>query len=102
MQVMRTSQIDGIDMQLRICDYFCSTEIFTINGVDATASDFGISEDLAPWDAGACSCGNHTFRPYEHPTDEVLKKYNINKKQFTDIAYELADGLSFGKCSLCE
>lgn len=101
MQVIWNAQIDGIDMHLKAYDYYCATEIFTINGVDATTSDFGESEGLSPWDAPKYGCGNRTFIPYEHPTSDVLKKYDITKEQFANIVDELATVLSFGCCGLC-
>ena len=32
---------------------------------------------------------------------KILKKYDITEEQFSQIADELAEALSFGKCSLC-
>ena len=101
MEVIWNNQIEGIDMKLKIYDCLCATEVFVINGIVADSSDFGEKDDTMPWDAPEYGCGNMEFIPYEHPTDEVLKKYGITEYQFHEIAAELACSLSFGRCAWC-
>ena len=78
----------------------CSCEFFTINGLDAIIDDFGSVEDLRPDIAEPYGCGDRQFVP-KMPTDEVLKKYSINLKDYSDICDILSEKLAVGGCGWC-
>ena len=78
----------------------CACDIFTINGWDADRDDFGQTEDLCPDAAAEYGCGNRQFVP-KMPTKEILKKYNIDVDEYSDICDELKLALDVGKCGWC-
>ena len=84
-------------LELEIFGSLCATKEFTINGVDAESDDFGWQGSDGSEDG---ACGNMIFER-KSETDEVLKKYNITKKEYEKIAEKLEDGLSFGCCREC-
>lgn len=90
------------EVNLVICSMLCSTQVFLINGIHADSSDFGEQYDDNPYELTSLSygCGNMCFFP-KPPTNEVLEKYNISVKEYTDITNKLESYLSFGRCSRC-
>ena len=78
----------------------CSCETFTINGIDADTSDFGSTFDMDSENAEQYGCGDRQFVP-QMPTDEVLKKYKINLKEYAEICDKLQDVLAVGSCGWC-
>lgn len=78
----------------------CSLEGFTINGMEADGGDFGSMEDINPDDADDYGCGDMQFIP-KMPTDEVIKKYKINLKEYSEICNKLVRVLSVGNCGWC-
>lgn len=88
-------------LELEFMRSFCSTEKFSINGIDAGYEDFGYKGDQSPEDAEDYSCGDMKFIRIA-PTAEVLKKYGISGPEYELIAGSLEAGLSFGCCGLCQ
>lgn len=88
-------------MQLKIkpCYAYCTTEEFEINGVEADYTDFGHTKDIAPHCAPDYGCGNRQFIP-KPATQEILDKYHIDIDDYNKICEEL-DCLSFGRCTWC-
>lgn len=86
--------------ELKIFSALCATDKFVINGIEANSEDFGYQSDKSPETAEAYCCGNMVFTRKE-PTAEILQKYNITEKEYSDICYELEDKLSFGSCGCC-
>lgn len=86
--------------ELEVYDALCATAIFTINGIEANAEDFGDLYDCEPRMDEEYGCGNRIFevRP---PSPEILQKYNITKEEYATISEELREKLSFGSCSWC-
>lgn len=102
MEIVWHKQDNGVDLRLKAYESLCALEMFIVNGVRADECDFGEQGDAAPWAASEYGCGNMCFTPFARPRDaKVLKKYDITEEQFSQIADELAEALSFGKCSLC-
>lgn len=75
----------------------CECHTFMINDICASQSDFGECEDLSPVTAEEYGCGNRQFVP-RMPTKEVLKKYNIDVDEYSDICTALKAALDVGKC----
>ena len=78
----------------------CSCEIFTINGMGADVDDFGSTVDMDSENAEQYACGDRQFIP-KMPTDEVLKKYFINLKEYAEVCDKLQNMLAVGVCGLC-
>lgn len=78
----------------------CECEIFVINNVDADVDDFGSVDDLNTDEAEDYGCGDMQFVP-KMPTDEVLAKYSINLKDYSEICKMLSKELSVGSCGWC-
>lgn len=89
-----------MELELKIYDCFCSTEIFKINNVTAHTDDFGERYDRDSQNAETYSCGNMQFIRIV-PKREVLKKYNITEAEYEHVAEQLESGLSFGECGWC-
>ena len=87
-------------LKLEIHKCFCSTDVFTINGIKASEDDFGGNFDADPGNAEDHGCGDMKFESRE-PSDDVLKKYKITKKEYAEICLKLEEGLSFGSCGWC-
>jgi len=93
-----------MELKIKIYGSLCATQIFTINGVDADASDFGRGEDTDPivsddpWDSYCC--GYMEFIRID-PTKEVLERYKITESEYDEVCDGLCSGLSFGSCGLC-
>lgn len=75
----------------------CSFKTFTIDGKKASRDDFGnvITSGL-PKD-GTCGC---YFKP-KMPTEEILEKYNLTLKEYSDICEELEEKSYVGSCGWC-
>ena len=78
----------------------CSLRRFTVNGIEAKEDYFVKKRDIDPSNAPDYGCGNMqaTVRP---AAEEVLKKYNITLEEYTTIAEDVAEKLSFGRCGKC-
>ena len=89
-------------MKLELSFYgcLCATNTFRINGVEADSDDFVDQYDHNRSNAPDYGCG-HMSCDIKEPTPEVLDKYNINEQGFYEVAENLSDGLSFGRCGLC-
>jgi len=87
-------------LELEIFSYLCSTKHFRINGVWASSDEFGNSFDDNPENAEKYGCGYRVFKGFP-PRKEVLKKYNISEKEYSEIIDKLESGLSFGNCGWC-
>ena len=81
-------------------EYICGLRVFTVHGVDANEEDFVEQDDRDPGNAPDRGCGymQATVIP---ATEKVLKKYNITLEEYTTIAEDVAEKLSFGRCGKC-
>lgn len=75
----------------------CKLEIFKINGIEADIEDFGETERSGNCMNYTCS---KTFN-FKLPTEEVLKKYSINLKEYSEICDRLEDELHVSRCGMC-
>lgn len=92
--------VDGI--QINLCyskKEPCMVTDITIGQVIGNIFDFGIIEDLSP-DINHDGCQDRGFVPFS-PTPIILKKYDLQQKQYYDIALKLKALLHFGKCDKC-
>jgi len=91
-------------LELKIFKTICQTEKFLINGIEANSEDFGIGYDCEGTHDGNedddVGCVDYQFFP-KLPSQKILRKYNINKKEDKEICDKLEEGLSFGCCKLC-
>lgn len=83
---------------LKIMGSYCSTELFTINGILANSSDFGSSWDVCVKENYGCVNMQFHASP---SSNKVLKKYKISTDEYSEICKKLKEGLSFGKCGWC-
>ena len=91
---------DHLQIKFTVYGFLCAMEEFIINGVPASAEDFGSQQDESPETAEDYSCGDMRFTRGPS-TPEVLLKYGITEKEYEDVCEKLEDGLSFGRCGLC-
>jgi hypothetical protein len=89
-----------MDLKLEVYYSLCSTATFSINGVKASASDFGSSYDKAPKEGEKYGCGNRVFRK-SNSSQDILDKYSVTEQEYNQIADSLESKLSFGRCSWC-
>lgn len=89
-----------MDLKLEIAGCLCWATSFSINGIDANPDDFGEKYDHDPDEAEDYGCGDMQFTRNQS-TPEVLAKYGITEEEYAQVAYELEDGLSFGRCGWC-
>lgn len=90
-----------MDYDLEISTSYCVVKFFEINGIEATADDFGSHVDESRKTAPPYGCGNHVFR-IQPCSSEVCAKYKITEDEYEQLADELSSQLSFGRCTLCE
>ena len=79
---------------------YCELDVFTINGQDAIYEDFGSKYDHYKDGAGDYCCGDMRFEA-NPPTDEVLSKYGITKREYKTVCKRLTEELNFGRCGEC-
>lgn len=79
----------------------CSTEVFTINGIDADTSYFGDSEDTDRDNAEQYGCGCMEFIPRDDDMSEAMERYGISADEFHEIQDMLVDKLYVGGCGWC-
>ena len=75
----------------------CELETFKINDIEADIEDFGETERSGSCMNSTCS---QIFR-FKLPTEEVLKKYGINLKDYSEICDRLKDELHVSRCGMC-
>lgn len=86
-----------MELQLEIYGHLCFTSIFTVNGIVAKSSDFGIQYDADSENSEEYCCGDMKF--IGNPsTIEILNKYKITEVEYREIVSKLENGLSFGCC----
>lgn len=88
---------------IKVSKWSCWCPVFTIKGQNAEVGDFGDWDDIDRHceDKPDHGCGNMTFTP-RLPSQKILDKYNINVDEYAEIAHALEEGLSFGRCRLCD
>ena len=90
---------DTIDVVIEPLDGLpCSLKIFTINGNEAYASEFGESLSTGSCMHGAC---HHEFKAFSRPDKATMRKYGITEDQFHDIGEMLENKLYVSQCGLC-
>ncbi|MCX7772321.1 MAG: hypothetical protein N2376_04320 [Clostridia bacterium] len=87
-------------LELDVYSTICETKRFVINGIQATYRDFGEKQDVSMDRTQPFCCGNMVFLP-SLPTQQVLEKYGITKKEYHYICEMLRSCVSFGTCKLC-
>jgi hypothetical protein len=87
-------------LELELGSALCYTREFVINDIKADYMDFGEKYDRDPENAEDYGCGDMQFTSIV-PTAEVLAKYGINAVEYSLIADQLEEGLSFGTCGWC-
>ena len=75
----------------------CELETFKINGIEAEIEDFGETERSGSCMNSTCS---QTFK-FKLPTEEVLERYHINLKEYSEICDRLEDELYIPGCGMC-
>lgn len=85
-------------IKIEVLQSYCEPDFFTINGMDASLSDFGGGFDTGR-DSTHQGCENHKFIP-NLPSGIILEKYSINVDAYAFICKTLKERLSFGACSL--
>lgn len=88
------------EVNISMYPHYCAPDIFTINGRLADYCDFGDKEDLDPGNRPDYGCGNMSF-VIKLPTDEVLVKYNITLKEYSEIVAILSEKMHIGRCAYC-
>ena len=82
----------------------CELKVFTINGKKANSFNFGMTsdhkEDYDDDEIAAYGCYDRYFES-KPPTEKVLHKYNITKKEYYDICRKLENKLHVGGCDWC-
>lgn len=88
-------------LELEFFNSYCSTSLFTINGIRADYYDFGDKQDVGTVESEDYGCEDMQFigSPCTH---KVLDKYGINETEYFMIARQLEAGLSFGSCGWCD
>ena len=89
-----------MEVHFKRFSHLCASEEFTVNGRQASTSDFGAVKDLAPQDAEPYGCGNRQFVAHA-ATPKVLKKYALALAEYDQVVKVLERGLSMRKCSYC-
>jgi hypothetical protein len=89
-----------MDYVIKFSEWYCATDEFKINGIDAYWEDFGEKYDRSPEGAEPYGCGNMKFTRIDS-TPEVLQKYNITDSEYESICDDLEIGLSSGNCVAC-
>jgi hypothetical protein len=78
----------------------CSMRKLVINGIHAVESDFGEKYDRDSENAEDYACGDMQFTRVD-AKPEVLAKYGINEKEYSEVCDVLESDLSFGSCGRC-
>ena len=79
----------------------CSLKVFTINGQDASVSDFGETVDDDRANAPEYGCGNRCFHADLKLAPKTMKTYNLTLEQFIEVCEKLEDVLHVGGCGWC-
>lgn len=78
----------------------CSLSLFEINGMDADEDEFVNKFDHSRETAPDYGCGDMRA-DIRIPSDAILEKYGITVDEFTVIAEDVAEKVSFGRCGWC-
>lgn len=89
-----------MNLKLKVARNICEPDIFEINGIEADYNDFGEKRDSLPVSPYSYMCENMHFTP-KPATQSVLNKYKIDVAEYADIASQLEEKLSFGRCGWC-
>lgn len=98
-------------IELEIENCYCDTKVFKINDIIADSKDFGIVEDIEPYNLEEADefddihwcCGNAKFiinMDRKH-VGKIMTKYQITFEEYKEIADLLEKKLSFGSCCYC-
>ena len=87
-------------LEFEVFQCLCEPQVFEINGIRADKLDFVTHNDQDSENAEDYCCGD--MRAEGIPvSDDVLKKYDINEKEYKQIVETLESKLSFGCCGWC-
>jgi hypothetical protein len=95
---------EGLAMNVEIKPFYalpCSTEVFTINGIDADTDYFGHSEDTERGNTAPYGCGCRKFIGDDDRMSEAMEKYGITANEFYEVQDMLVSELHVGGCGLC-
>ena len=88
-------------IEIEVYDSLCAISTFRINGIEADEYDFVVKYDHSPGTAEEeGGCGDMRADIIS-ATDKVLKKYRISLSEYSDIAEQLSEKLTFGNCGMC-
>lgn len=87
-------------LEIEVFGALCHLSKFKINTIQADEDDFVDKYDHASKDAPEYGCGNMQADIIP-PTKEILTKYNITEAEYYEIAAQVSEKLSFGKCGWC-
>lgn len=89
-----------MELKCKSMGCYCNLDVFTINGRYAVYEDFGSKYDHYSDGAEDYGCGDMRFEA-DPPTDEVLSKYGITKREYEAVCKKLKEELNFGRCGEC-
>ena len=87
-------------LEIEVYSALCSLSIFKINDIEAEEEDFVYKYDHSPETSEDYSCGDMRA-DIKIPTDDILEKYKINLTEYNEIAFKVAEKVSFGCCGWC-
>jgi len=102
-EIPRTDKFteDGFNIKIeRSKTEFCIVEDLVVNGKNIFIFDLGIIKDIEPENAPPCGCGHRAFVP-KPPVDDVLKKLDMDKEEYSRLCAVLQRHLDFGLCKRC-
>ncbi|MCD8095744.1 MAG: hypothetical protein LUE12_06400 [Ruminococcus sp.] len=81
----------------------CVVKKLVINGVSIQLFEIGRMIDAEPDKAAAGGCGNRVFAPKNNLLKDpiYLKKFNLDKKDYSDLISLLHEILDIGYCKRC-
>lgn len=86
----------------------CEAQVFEINGVSGSKSDFGYNSDVGSfdyeygeWDDENWACADNQFIARDEVDLEVLEKYGITEDEYREVQSQLAEQFCVGGCGWC-
>lgn len=90
-------------MQIKVKPYAyspCTLEIFTINGQEADAEDFGHLDGYrSEYKSRTCICRH--FIVEEDKKEEAMKKYHLTEEEYEEVCEELKEEYYIKGCNTC-
>ena len=90
-----------MNLKLETGQYYCYVT-GTLNGRDVDQRDFITQKDMDPKHrSNEWCCGNMKGTPKE-PSQAICDRFAISPEEFRQVAEDIAERVSFGKCCWCE